>query len=292
MKAFAAALSPELRHLMDSASATQTSIVNIALSTDEQKWSRQLYYMLSLTTTGEAWRRLQNVEEGEGAEGWRVFSEHYEPKTAVRYLGMLREILNFDFGDMEKVIDRIEQFRSRIRKYEEQSGEKVTENVRQAAFQAGIQDSVVRDHLALHSGRLPSFDKMVEEVEAVARTRCHSVQPMDIGRLKADDHKGKGKGKKGKDGKSKGKDGKGKNKEGKGSQKADGSSADKKCFYCDKVGHVKNNCRKKVDDDKKKTPQNALTDVEEATPVYCLQCTVAPAGCCPTGRPVEFVEQS
>ncbi len=52
------------------------------------------------------------------------------------YLGMLREILNFDFGDMEKVIDRIEQFRSRIRKYEEQSGEKVTENVRQAAFQA------------------------------------------------------------------------------------------------------------------------------------------------------------
>ncbi len=161
MKAFAAALSPELRHLMDSASATQTSIVNIALSTDEQKWSRQLYYMLSLTTSGEALRRLQNVEEGEGAEGWRVFSEHYEPKTAVRYLGMLREILNFDFGDMEKVIDRIEQFRSRIRKYEEQSGEKVTENVRQAAFHdalfsimcmgAGIQDSVVRDHLALLS---------------------------------------------------------------------------------------------------------------------------------------------
>ncbi len=115
MKAFAAALSPELRHLMDSASATQTSIVNIALSTDEQKWSRQLYYMLSLTTTGEALRRLQNVEEGEGAEGWRVFSEHYEPKTAVRYLGMLREILNFDFGDMEKVIDRIEQQNSEVR---------------------------------------------------------------------------------------------------------------------------------------------------------------------------------
>ena len=91
MKAFAAALSPELRHLMDSASATQTSIVNIALSTDEQKWSRQLYYMLSLTTTGEALRRLQNVEEEKGAEGWRVFSEHYEPKTAVRYLGMLRD---------------------------------------------------------------------------------------------------------------------------------------------------------------------------------------------------------
>ena len=90
MMAFAAALSPEFRQLMDSAGATQTTITNMALRTDEQKWSRQLYYMLSLTTTGEALRRLQNVQEGEGAEGWRVFSEHYEPKTSVRYLGMLK----------------------------------------------------------------------------------------------------------------------------------------------------------------------------------------------------------
>ena len=42
MQAFAAALSPELRQLMDNASATQTSIVNITLSTDGQRWSRQL----------------------------------------------------------------------------------------------------------------------------------------------------------------------------------------------------------------------------------------------------------
>jgi hypothetical protein len=76
MKAFAAAMSSELRRLMDSASATQTMILNIALTTEQQRWSSQLYYMLSLTTTGEALRRLQNVAEGEGAEGWRVFSEH------------------------------------------------------------------------------------------------------------------------------------------------------------------------------------------------------------------------
>ncbi len=119
MKAFAAALSPELRRLMDQAGATASTILNAALTEAQQSWSRQLYYMLSLTTQGEALRRLQNVEEGEGAEGWRVFSEHYEPKTAVRYFGMLKEILNFDFGDMDKVIDRIEQFRSKIRKYEE-----------------------------------------------------------------------------------------------------------------------------------------------------------------------------
>ena len=34
----------------------------------EQVWSRQLYYMLSMSTSGEAQRRLQKVPEGEGAE--------------------------------------------------------------------------------------------------------------------------------------------------------------------------------------------------------------------------------
>jgi len=167
MKAFAAALSSDLRLLMDQAATLTTAIKNTTMTADEQKWSRQLFYMLTLTVNGEALRRLQNVQEGEGAEAWRVFNEHYEPKTAARYLGMLREILCFDFGDVEKVLDKIEQFRSKVRKYEEQSGEKVPENVRQAAFQAGVQDSTVRDHLALHAGRLDTFDKMVEEVEAI-----------------------------------------------------------------------------------------------------------------------------
>ena len=90
-------------------------------------WSRQLYYMLSLSTSGEAQRRLQNVPEGEGAEAWKVFSEHDEPKTATRYVGMLRQILLYDFGEFSQLIDRIEQFRHLVRKYEEQSGESVTE---------------------------------------------------------------------------------------------------------------------------------------------------------------------
>ena len=76
VKAFAAALSPDLRQLMDAASATPNNIQNAAMTADEQKWSRQLYYMMSLTTNGEALRRLQHVAEGEGAEAWRVFSDH------------------------------------------------------------------------------------------------------------------------------------------------------------------------------------------------------------------------
>ena len=59
-----------------------------------------------------------------------------------------------NFEELTQLIDRTEQFRHLVRKHEEQSGESVTDNVRQAVFQAGIKDASMRDHLALHAGRL------------------------------------------------------------------------------------------------------------------------------------------
>ena len=185
MLSFSAAVSIELRTLMKKARTIATDMLNVSLTAPEQVWSRQLYYMLSLSTSGEGQRRLQNVLEGEGAEPRKVFSEHYEPKTATRYVGMLRQILLYDFGELTQLIDRIEQFRHLVRKYEEQSGESVTDNVWQAVFQAGIKDAAIRDHLALHAGRLNSFDNMATEVSTVARTRNENdVVPMDVSVLR------------------------------------------------------------------------------------------------------------
>ena len=116
MLSFSAAVSPERRALMEKARTNVADMLNVNLTAAEQVWSRQLYYMLSLQ------RRLQNVPEGEGAEAWKVFYEHYQPKTATRYVGMLRQILLYDFGELTQLIDRIEQFRLLVRKYEEQSG--------------------------------------------------------------------------------------------------------------------------------------------------------------------------
>ena len=158
MLSFSAAVSPELRALMEKVRTTADDMRNVNLTPAEQVWSRQLYYMLNLSTSGEAQRRLQNVPEGEGAEAWKAFSEHYEPKTATRYVGMLKQIILYDFGELTQFVDRIEQFRHLLRKYGEQSGESVTDNVRQAVLQAGIKDASIRDHLALHAGRLNSFD--------------------------------------------------------------------------------------------------------------------------------------
>ena len=120
MLPFSATVSPELGALMITARTTVDDTRNVNLAPSEQAWSRQLYYMLSLSASGEAQRRLQNVPEGEGAEAWKAFSQHYEPKTA--NVGILRQILLYDFGKLTQLIDRIDQFRHLVRKYEDLSG--------------------------------------------------------------------------------------------------------------------------------------------------------------------------
>ena len=261
MLSFSAAVQPELRALMEKARTTADDMRNVNLTPAEQVWSSQLYHMLSLSTSGEAQRRLQNVPEGEGAEAWKAFTEHYEPKTATRYVGMLRQILLYDFGELTQLIDRIEQFRHLVRKYEGHRGESVTDNVRQAVFQAGIKDASIRDHL-------DSFDEMAVEVSTVARTRNENdIVPMDVSVLKRKGNSNDGKSKDGK-----GKDGKGKTKGMDGKDKVESKSLsqnkDKKCFYCDKIGHVKaDSGKKKRDDEERKTTlaQNSLTSSSDAT---------------------------
>ena len=64
--------------------------------------------------------------------------------------------------------------------------------------------------------------------------------------------------------KTKGKDGKDKVE-----SKSSSPNKDKKCFYCDKIGHVKADCRKKKkkDDEERKTTlaQNSMTTSSDAT---------------------------
>ena len=48
---------PELRALMENARTTADDMRNVNLTPAEQMWSRKLYYMLSLSTSGEAQSR-------------------------------------------------------------------------------------------------------------------------------------------------------------------------------------------------------------------------------------------
>ena len=100
--------------------------------------------MLTHSVNGPALRRLESVPEVEGAEAWRLFVEHHEPKQASRFLGKLRGILTRDIGHLGQVVS----------KYRDQSGEGVSDSLLQATLQAGTQEESMRDHLALHTGAM------------------------------------------------------------------------------------------------------------------------------------------
>ena len=64
---FSAAVSPELRALREKARSTADDMRNVNLTAAEQVWSRQLYYMLSLSTSGGA----EETAERAGGRGCR-----------------------------------------------------------------------------------------------------------------------------------------------------------------------------------------------------------------------------
>ena len=87
----------------------------------------------------------------------------------------------------------------------------------------------VQKHQVLHAKRFTTLKEVRDEVADIARTRVATgVIPMDVSAI--------GKGDKGKKGKGKGKE----------EDKPFGPpnpNSGRKCFYCDKKGHVKNDCR-------------------------------------------------
>jgi hypothetical protein len=273
--AYAGAVSADLRKIMHDATSASTDAecLNINMGVHERGMSTQLYYMLVLQTENTALRMLEHAGDCEGAYGWRRLVREYEPDTAGRHASLLLEILSFEFTeDTRGSLDSLDLL---IMKYEDATKDTISEPLKVALVQRGIKDTTLREHLVMHSARLSDYVKVREEVRNIMVTRMainNSPSPMDISALgKGKDGKGKGK-----DGKGKGKDGKGKDKgkdgkgkDGKGKDKGKGKdgnvSDDRVCFYCQKKGHVKADCRKLISDKKKSggSGQHELSAEEE-----------------------------
>ena len=194
---------------------------------------------------------LEHAGDGEGLLSWRRLVAEYEPATAGRETSLLLEVLAQTFkGDVRGSLD---EFEVKIRRYERSCNEVLSDRVKIAVVQKGIEDEDLRRHVLMHASRLSTYPLVREEIRSIimARETLNGPTPMDVSAIY--------KGKKGK-GKSKGKnDGKGKEKD-----PAANPDAETICFCCHRRGHRKRHCRAFEKDSKKGV--NAVDQAPGLTP--------------------------
>jgi hypothetical protein len=164
----------------------------------------------------------------------------------------IRILTKFSGNDLESELEGFEQ---NIRRYQQESGKTIDDQMLAGIILNGIQNTDLRSHIIQNSYRLTTYSAMRSELLEMARTNKVLSQmpvPMDIGALPNRKGKGKG-GKTGGKGKDPGKFTKGgKSKDGKGkpSTSSENPHKDKQCRYCHKFGHIKAACRKMQNDEK------------------------------------------
>ncbi|CAE7337188.1 unnamed protein product [Symbiodinium sp. CCMP2592] len=251
--------------LLEQAKFSKKSFPNRALSDVDRDLSCQLYYILVMLLRGRPLDITYNTGLGEGLESYRRIFEEFHPRVASRYVGTLTTLLSSKFGD--DVEGDLAAFEKSVRRYEQESGKTLDEEMLLGIVVNGLKDSSLQSHIIRNSSRLKSFTDVKAELLEISRTNRvlqNLPQPMDLGA--APWKKGKEKGK-GKD-KGKGKGDKGGKGQGSDKQKPQGANPnkDRECWYCHKKGHVEAECRKKQADAKAKPKAKAKGGGKNRTP--------------------------
>ena len=106
-----------------------------------------------LVLEGSAQRLLEHAGDGEGLVSWRRLVAECEPATAGRETSLLLEVLAQTFkGDVRGSLD---EFEVKIR-YERPCNE-VSDRVKIAVVQKGIEDENLRRHVLMHVSRFSTY---------------------------------------------------------------------------------------------------------------------------------------
>ena len=154
-KAYMSCISTNYIGLFERIEASRVPMPNRLLDANDKALSAQLYYVLAMLVKGRALDIIQNSGPGEGVEAFRKLEETYHPKVASRFVGSLTLILSTRFSsDIES---ELELFEKNIRRYEQESGKTLDDEILLGVVINGLQDNSMRDHIIRNSSRLTTY---------------------------------------------------------------------------------------------------------------------------------------
>ena len=272
LRSYFGAVDQRYQEELTTTETSSTPRLDATLGSEESALSTQMYCILVMTTAGAASDKCHNAGVNEGFEAWRQFVMEWEPKLRTRYVGLLMNVLVYRLRD--DIPTKLAAFERTAHDYENQSAKTADDDIKIGVTMLGMEDMRVKEHHIRSSARITSWNQVREEILETTRTQQYidsQPMPMQFGaspksKGKGEDSKGKGKGK------GKGED-KAKDAKNESSKKAE-SDDQRQCFYCQKTGHVKAECRKRQKDlaDAEGKPVAASPHPHDTAAVVPLQC--------------------
>ena len=108
--------------------ASSTLRHNATLNSDESALNTQMYYILVMTLAGAALDKCHNAGVNEGPEAWRQFVMEWEPKLRTRFVGLLMNVLSYQFKD--DIQNKLAVFERTVHDHESQSTKTVDDDIK------------------------------------------------------------------------------------------------------------------------------------------------------------------
>ena len=223
-------------------------IMNASLSEVEKGLSTQFFYVLTMLCRDKPLDILYSSGSGEGLVAYKTLHNEFCPTITSGYVGLLIQLLSFKFNSPD-VVAAISLFERCVREYESQSGKTLGDDLKIGILICVLKIFQLRNirsdipvgwtlgrGCGTRSTTLPELRSILQRVH----------DPWMLVPNKGKGLKGSQKNK----GKDKG-DSKGKGNQAKSEQKGDKDKSKMECFYCNKMGHSKADCRKRQADLKK-----------------------------------------
>ena len=141
-KSYMSCVSTKFIQLFERIESSRVPLFNRMLDENDKALSTQMYYVLAMLVKGRALDIIQNTGVGEGAEAFRKLEETYHPRIASRFVGSLSLVLSTRFGSDTEA--ELELFEKNIRRYEQESGKSLDDEILLGVVINGLQDGSIR----------------------------------------------------------------------------------------------------------------------------------------------------